>query len=203
MVQQTQLPAATVSAERVGMPLAEFNRLFAQEGPFELIDGQRRMLVPNVFEHGEVIRALFRTLLAYEDTYQRIKVYVEQTFALIEEGEWVNGSRVPDVMVYAADRLAHYKAQTPDWKQKPSVLVPDVCIEVVSPNDSYLDLEDKVARYLRDGVQMVWVVNPRQAVVTINVGGSNQSVRLTLNDTIDGGAFLPGFSLPVRALFVD
>lgn len=203
MVQQTQVPAATIPADQVGMPLAEFTRLFAQEGPFELIDGQRRMLVPNVFEHSEVIRALFRALLAYEDVYQRIKVYVELTFALMEDGEWVKGSRVPNVMVYAADRLAEYKAQTPNWKQKPPVLIPDLCIEVVSPTDSYLDLDDKVARYLNDGVNVVWVVNPRQTTVTLYVKGSNQSLRLKIDDTIDGGALMPGFSLPVRALFAE
>ena len=43
---------------KVGMPMEEFIRLYDTEGPFELIDGERKPIMPQVAGHGEVVREL-------------------------------------------------------------------------------------------------------------------------------------------------
>ncbi len=43
------------------LTLEEFSRLYEQEGPFELIDGERRALMPPVALHGLMIRALLKS----------------------------------------------------------------------------------------------------------------------------------------------
>jgi hypothetical protein len=48
------------TAERVErLTLEEYARLYEQEGAFEIIDGERRPLMPPVVLHGLMIRALF------------------------------------------------------------------------------------------------------------------------------------------------
>jgi Uma2 family endonuclease len=77
--------------------------------------------------------------------------------------------------------------------------VPDLCEEVISPNDIYLDVDEKVRGYLNDGVRIVWVVNPRSKAVNVHASGGMTPLDET--GTLDGGDLLPDFSLPVSALF--
>jgi len=183
---------------RIGMPMDEFIRQY-EAAPFELIDGERIPLMPPVAEHGEVIRLLNLALTIYSLPNPNIIVYTEMPIVEEDTPKWVKGSRIPDLMIYQKTRWDEYKARTPDWKDKPFILVPDVCVEVISATDSYVDVEAKVASYLRDGVRLVWVFNPRDK--TIRVHSSNGIKPLTETDTLDGGDVLPGLSIPVRTLF--
>ena len=155
--------------ERVGMPLDEFIRSY-DEAPFELNDGERILLVPPVAEHGEVIAILLEALILYRQTYGHFIYYTEMPFVLESLPNWVKGSRVPDL-----------------------------CVEVISANDSYIDVDAKVERYLADGVRVVWVFNPRQKSIAIHTPDSIR--RLSEDDALDGGEVLPSFSVPVGTLF--
>lgn len=133
-----------VDKTRVGMPLDEFLEL-SHEQPFDLINGERIPLMPGVAVHGETIRALFLAIWLYISTKLLGDVITETTFILPDtyDSNWVEGSRTPDVMYYAAGRLQAYKAQTPDWQARPYALVPDFVAEVVSPNDKFSELDKK------------------------------------------------------------
>ncbi len=183
---------------RIGMPMDEFIRQY-EAAPFELVNGERIPLVPPVAEHGEIIRLLIRALFGYESLNPNIIVYTEMPFVLEESANWVKGSRVPDLMMYDKTRLDDYRMQTPDWKDKPFVLIPDLCVEVISASDTYVDVEDKVTEYLKDGVRLIWVFNPRSKTVTVHT--PEKTANLKQNDTLTGGDVLPGFSVSVADLF--
>src|SRR5215216_4189652 len=125
---------------RAGIPLDEFIRQY-NEAPFELIDGERIPLVPPVAEHGDVIRLLVLALAHYTQINPNFIFYIEMPFVLESLPNWVKGSRVPDLMIYDEARFQTYQVETPDWKAKPFVIVPDLCVEVISANDSYLDVD--------------------------------------------------------------
>jgi Uma2 family endonuclease len=188
-------------AERTGMPIEDFIRLYEQEGPFELIDGERCPKLAGVAEHATLIKLFYDILRETEKTYGTIELHRETTYVLEYSPNWVTGSRVPDLMVYDSAHMAAYIADTPNWKDLPYVLVPDLCIEVISPTDSYEAVDGKVERYLADGVRLVWVVNPRHRTIHVYSGESNISVRLTIRDTLDGGTVIPDFSLPLCEIF--
>jgi Uma2 family endonuclease len=187
------------------MALEDFIHAYAEQ-PFEWIDGERRLLMPNVAGHGEIIELLYLALHHFFLTYPLGKVIRELPFVLSYTPNWVSGSRVPDLMVYAAGRLEDYKAAQPDWRLKPYIFVPDLVIEVVSPTDDLSDLDDKIIRYLRDGVPVAWVVNPIRKQVTVSILSSRQPFSrqqtvLDEDDVLKGGALLPGFELPISDLF--
>ncbi len=184
----------------IGMPLDEFIRQY-DEAPFELVNGERIPLMPPVAEHGEIIRILLRLLFGYEAINPNIVVYTEMPVIQEDKPNWVKGARVPDLMIYDKARLDDYKQRVLDWKKKPFVLIPDVCVEVISANDGYVDVEDKVDGYLRDGVRLVWVFNPRNETITVRT--TDSIALLKVDDTLDGGDVLPGFSAPVQALFPE
>ena len=69
---------------------------------------------------------------------------------------------------------------------------PDLAVEVVSPNDLYYEVDQKVREYLSAGVKLVWVVNPDSRTVRIHRLNGPPS-DLGENDTINGEDVLPGF----------
>jgi Uma2 family endonuclease len=77
---------------------------------------------------------------------------------------------------------------------------PDLAVEIISPNDIYSDVDDKVGEWLHFGAQMVIVVNPRRHTVTV-YHAQFPTVFLTENDTLDGGDMVPGWTMPVRSIF--
>jgi Uma2 family endonuclease len=79
-------------------------------------------------------------------------------------------------------------------------VVPDLVVEVVSPNDLADEVNDKRAEWLDAGVRLVWVVYPvRQQVHAFQAGGP---VRLFgPADALTAEPVLPEFRVPVAELF--
>jgi Uma2 family endonuclease len=185
---------------RVGMPLADFVDQYNRQ-PFELVNGEVFVLSPNVAGHQWVAQLVYDLLRTFVQAGKLGFVAFETPFALSESPNWVKGSRTPDLMFFESARWSAYIAATPDWKGKPYLLIPDLAIEVVSPNDRYSEIDDKVEGYLADGVQMVWVIDPQRRKVTVHTSDSDQPLILRQNETLTGGEVLPGFSVAVKSLF--
>ena len=75
--------------------------------------------------------------------------------------------------------------------------VPDLAIEVVSPNDRAVDIRDKVYEYLEAGVGTVWVIYLERRDADIWNRGRTGVAGV---DTLTADC-LPGFALPVEAVF--
>jgi Uma2 family endonuclease len=78
-------------------------------------------------------------------------------------------------------------------------ITPDLAIEVISPSDRPGDVSGKIVDYMLAGT-VVWLVDPEEETVDVFVPGQPH-VRLTVDDTLDGGTTLPGFSLPLKRIF--
>jgi len=182
-----------------GLHIDDFMRLY-NEAPFEWIDGERIPIVPGVARHIETIRALVRILDAFAQQHELGEIYYEAPFILEYKSDWVKGARVSDVMFYRGAHMTQYKESVTDWGDKPFVLVPDLAIEVVSPNDRFSLINKKVKQYLADGVELVWVIDPQEQNMYVHRTG--QTAILSEDETLDSGAVLPGFSVTVRDLFV-
>lgn len=78
--------------------------------------------------------------------------------------------------------------------------VPDVVAEVVSPNDTVREVDNKRQEWLRAGVKEVWVLNPDLSTIHVyqNTGGI---AFLGKNDTLST-PLLPGFAVSVAELFL-
>lgn len=180
------------------LTLDEFIARYERQ-PFELLEEEIVPVSPPVAGPNVITRRVFRALLPFEDAGVG-EVFTEAPFVLSDVPNWVRGSRVPDVMFYRSARLSAYRETTPDWADKPYVLVPDLVVEVLSPTDSYSDIVSKVERCIRDGVPLVWVVDPKPRTVVVHALGSAAQT-LTAEDMLNGGAVLPGFELRVAGLF--
>ena len=103
--------------------------------------------------------------------------------------------REPDVGYFSAATMP-LDADIPGY----SDVIPDLVIEVASPNDTLQSIHDKALMWLYYGVQLVWVVFPDERMVDVYPAGG-AVVTLSENDALDGGAVLPGFSCAVSDIF--
>ncbi len=190
------------ATEKVGMPLQEFIEL-GNDQPFELINGERIPKKPTVFGHSELIRLLFTLLDRFTQQHNLGEVYSETTFIVpdADDPDWVEGSHIPDLMFFAGDRIAKYKAETPDHRARPLALVPDLVIEVVSPTDKVSELDEKIDAYLLDGVRLIWVVDPQRRKATVHAPDLEQPLHRSGDAVLDGGDVLPGFTISLPELF--
>ena len=185
------------------MSIDAFMERYSDEGPFEFIDGEIIPVTPQITRSSRVGARLFRAMADHVDENGLGEVFIETPFVLtLDNPNWVKDSRVPDVMFYTAEKLAKLAEAIPDWESKPLIGVPDFVAEVVSPTDKFTKVHLKIARYLRDGVRLLWVIDPQQKNVTVYTSGSDQQTIVSGSDSLlTGGDVLPGFSIKLADLF--
>jgi Uma2 family endonuclease len=103
--------------------------------------------------------------------------------------------RKPDVSFIRRGRLPDERI--PDGYVR---IVPDLAVEVVSPNDTAYEVDAKIQEYLAAGVPLVWVVNPE--VRTIHIYRGDGSVeRLREDEELTAPELLPELRCRVADLF--
>jgi len=118
----------------------------------------------------------------------------ETLFRLSPEGP----ARRPDLAFVAYERWPYPSGLTTD---PPAFdVVPNLAVEVISPTNSGDEIIDKIRDYFFAGVQLVWVVYPRQRYIYVYTA-DDKVVILTEKGELDGGYVLPGFRLPLSNLF--
>lgn len=81
----------------------------------------------------------------------------------------------------------------------PDPVAPLWAVEIISPTDKATDIRDKREIYLRAGI-LLWEMYPQSKSIDVYAPGQPVQTR-RINDMLDGGDVLPGFTLPVHDLF--
>ncbi len=159
----------------------------------ELIAGELRTMVPSSFEHGRRTARVTGSLSPHVRAHGLGEVLAAETgFLLARAPDLV---RAPDVAFISRERATAAGEVAGYWPG-----APDLAVEVVSPNDSYTEVAEKVATWLEHGTRMVIVVDPRRRAVAIH-RSLNHVRHLTVDDVIDGEDVVPGWRMAVRDLF--
>lgn len=83
-------------------------------------------------------------------------------------------------------------------------LLPDLAVEIVSPNDSLKQTRQKTTIYLQNGTHLVWIVQPNEGGVDVCRSAQGRTVNMEFVDRegmLDGERVLPGFTLNVADIF--
>jgi len=164
-------------------------------GPCELVEGRIVMMSPTGDEHA-----------AYESNFdEHLKAFVRKhKLGKVRVGEvGIYIHRNPDT-VRAADVAFISNEQYAKRKQKGGYLdvAPELIVEIMSPDDRWSEVKQKLREYFSVGVKLIWVADPSDR--TVYVYRSLTNVReLTEADTLTGEDVLPGFAVPVASLFED
>ena len=182
-----------MAVQKTDIPASEFERFVMlpenAERLFELINGE----VVEVVSNGKS-SALGSLMIVF------LGGFVLQNklgFTTGADGGYKIGSEryIPDCAFISKEKQA--KPTSEAYNSNP----PDLVVEVLSPSNTPDEIASKVDNYLRAGV-VVWVVNPDAQRVTVHRPDAAPKT-YGINDMLDGGNVLPGFTLPVRENVAD
>lgn len=111
-------------------------------------------------------------------------------------------------------RLAPGLVRIPDvsfisWAQLPNRTFPedaiaslhaDLAVEVLSAGNTPGEMRRKLRDYFAAGTRLVWLITPKTRTAEIYTS-SRKRQKLAETDSLTGGNVLPGFELPLHALF--
>jgi Uma2 family endonuclease len=165
----------------------EFLRLPEPDGQrIELIGGEVVTMGRGALPHEAAKKNLIRMLVLWLADHPLGEVWSETTFQLDEFN-----APIPDVSVLFPGRISPGST----WIQG----APEIAIEIVS-SESAATLEKKIELYLSHGGKSVWVVFPEHRVVRI-FDTAGQARMFERHQILEDPNVLPGFSVPVSALF--
>jgi Uma2 family endonuclease len=78
--------------------------------------------------------------------------------------------------------------------------VPTLAVEILSPNDTQEEIEDKIDEYLGAGVPLVWTVNTHRRTITVHQPGQEPKL-YSRSDRLPAHPAMPGFTPTVAELF--
>jgi Uma2 family endonuclease len=166
----------------------EFIKQPDKDGLWELIDGVAYEKMPTE-EHGVVVLTTAFEIKSHakEKKIGRIGVEIRNR---IPSDRY--NSRIPDISFFLdTTRPAVTEGAVPQ--------MPDLAVEVKSPDDTYVKMRAKAEYYLANGAKMVWLIYPNKRAVEVLT--LDDFVYLREDEILTGGDVLPDFRVLVADLF--
>lgn len=163
---------------------------------YEVVDGEAKE-VSHMGAAANILAVELALLLGRVRTAPRDVIALETLFALPAP---VNRRRRPDVAYVPAARVRASWPPPPGEDPPAMDAVPTLVVEVISPTDLMVELEEKRLEYFAAGVTTVVFAFPTFRTIHVHDSAARARV-LTEADTLDVGAALPGFAVPIAELF--
>ena len=160
---------------------------------YELVRGELRKMAPAGARHSSIGVKVAVSLSNHVTANSLGTVFgADGGFLLERDPDTV---RAPDVGFVRRERLEETGLVDGYWPGPP-----DLAVEVITPNDLYTEVAEKVEKWLNGGTRMVVVADPRRRVATVHRPG-RESVTLAEGEVLDGDDVVPGWRLAVGDLF--
>lgn len=161
-------------------------------GPVELVRGEIIHMAPTGHAHGYVEFNIGGILREFVRKHKLGRIIGGEVGIYTQRNP--DTVRAADVAFISRERLAQVQSQSY------LDVAPELIVEVLSPDDAWSQLMEKLEEYFIIGVQMVWVADPRRQQVYV-YSSLTEVERFTMAEVLSGGKILPGFSVPVAELF--
>ena len=194
--EQVALTRLVLNVERVGLSEEQF---------FQLCSGNRDLFMELTAQKELIIMPPAGLNSAWREgiLLTRLTIWAEKDGTGITYGPSAgyrlpnSAIRGPDTSWVRRDRLAAFSTKE---LEKFGHLCPDFAAEVMSPSNTLSELQDKMAEYIANGVQLGWLIDPYEARVYIYRPG--KAVECLENPaTISGDPVLPGFVFKVSEIW--
>lgn len=160
--------------------------------PCELVNGRVVPTMPTGDEHGDVELELGMRLRAYGKESKRgraiggeVGIYIRRDPDTVRAADIVFISRERDLRPRAKGYLE---------------IAPELVVEVLSPEDRWNKVKEKLEDYFSAGVDRVWVLVPMHRRILV-YRSPTEFVQLDEGQVLTDEELLPGFSVPVAELF--
>mgnify|MGYP000855448830 CR=1 FL=1 len=166
---------------------------------FELINGKvvpqnSRFIeedMPTGALHGVVTDELQSRISQFARENKLGRVFAAETGFILGEGT-VRGI---DISFVGKDKIAEFGIP-----EKFFPVAPDLAIEVISPGNTFDEIQDKVEEYLAAGTKLIWIVYPKKKMVQVYRNNNIINI-LRENDELNGEDILPDFKVNLSEIF--
>ena len=155
---------------------------------FELVNGQlveTHMSMESVWIQGQIYSQIDQFVTEHHLGMAFPDGLTYRCFTTLEEDP--NRIRRPDCSFIRARRTT-----SDQFIAGHCEIVPDLIVEVVSPKDSYYDIQRRVHDFLTVGCPLVWVINPNSRLATV-YRKDGLIVEVDDQSELSGEDVLPGF----------
>jgi Uma2 family endonuclease len=160
---------------------------------YELVEGVLNMMSPAGGRHGRIAGRVFKLLANHVDDHALGCVFAAETGFIIRRAP--DTVRAPDAAFVGLEKM---EALENDSGFLP--FAPDLAVEVVSPNDSFADVENKAFNWLDSGTRLVLIVEPESETLHAYRSRTNISV-LNSTDFLDATDAITGWKIKVSEIF--
>jgi Uma2 family endonuclease len=143
-------------------------------------------------EHGSLILLLGGKLLTFA---KKNNLGIVTTDALHHVEDDDENAYLPDISFTSFARKKEI------IKRGAVPMMPDLAVEIKSPNDTYAEIRRKAIYYIEQGTRLVWLVFPARLKIEVWSAETDEIITLAVHDVLDGGSVLPGFSISVAEIF--
>ncbi len=170
-----------------------------EQQKMEFINGEVVMHSPSKIRHIDAVGNLYFLLKFYVAKHDLGWVGSEKGLVCLTRNDYE-----PDIVFYRQEKAALLQ---PDQMKLPA---PDLIVEVLSPSTEERDRGIKLEDYAAHGVREYWIIDPVAECVEQHVRvepyrpdtpGTYQQLTLKTGDLLITSVVVPGFQVPVRALF--
>ena len=156
-------------------------------------DGTITIMSPSSFRSSYLNGIIFGELLKWNQSYQHGMATessggysLPDSSVLAPDASWISDERL-DVLPEGAQD--HFLAACPNF-----------VVELASPSDNLPSLRRKMETWIRNGVELGWLIDPKTESVEIYAAGNEPKTVIGFDQSIDGGNILPGFVFDLRLL---
>lgn len=174
------------------LTLEEFLALPEGDVNYEFVDGQAIPKVSPKYFHSTLQTALLLLIRAW----CKGKGRVGAEWAILLKRQGKDWAPLPDVTYISYERLPK------SWKRNEACpALPELVIEIISPDQTMKEFEDKAKDYFAAGVSRVWVVDPE--AISIRVFFSDALSQTYTDTTPIVDSLLPGLELTTIQIFEE
>ncbi|MEA5619180.1 Uma2 family endonuclease [Cronbergia sp. UHCC 0137] len=161
---------------------------------YEYVDGELVFVANSGLEHGYLALTLGYFLTGFVRSHKLGITCDSSTAFKMKTGN----KRAPDLAFIAKDRLQGLKRLPKGFFEG----APDLAVEIISPNNTFEEIHNKLVEYFDNGTRLVWEILPDEESVLV-YHKPKPSKLLKLEDSLDGEDIIPNFTLPLTELFQE
>lgn len=174
------------------LTLEEFLALPEGDVNYEFVDGQAVPKVSPKYFHSTLQAALLLLIR----TWCKGKGRVGSEWAILLKRQGKDWAPVPNLTYISYERLAK------SWKRNEACpAIPELVIEIISPDQTIKEFEDKAKDYFAAGVSRVWVVDPESISIRVFFPDGTSKVYTDTMPIVD--TLLSGLELTTRQIFEE
>lgn len=162
----------------------------------EVVNGELVMSPKNNFQHENICSRLLFALESFNRQH-RLGVVLGSS-----AGFWMfnRNCRAPDISFIPKARLESLNFKPSAKTFFPGA--PDLAVEILSPNNTRREIDERLKDFFASGTQLAWIINPDTESAEV-CHSPTQRQLIGPGGFLDGEQLLPGFRYPIADLFKD